>query len=90
MEPYLVAETIPKVHRLDEILILLRELVLKRSQALADNHLPEAKHVMRNSMMVLKLLTEAIELTRESNKLLDRSFGPPLGKRHSDKALKLS
>lgn len=85
MEPYLVAETIPKIHRLDEILIVLRELILKRSHALADNRLPEAKHVMRNNMKVLKSLTEAIELTQESNKLLDRSFGPPLGKRHSDK-----
>lgn len=89
MNPYLVTDTIPKAHRLDDILIVLREDLVRRSVALADNHLPEAKHVMGNNMKVLELLTKAIELTQDSNKLLNRSFGPPLGKRHSDKALRL-
>ena len=85
MEPYLVAETIPKAHRLDDILIILREDLVKRSRALADSHLQEAKQVMKNNMKVLELLTQAIDLAQDSNKLLNRSFGPPLGKRSSDK-----
>lgn len=85
MDPYLVAETMPRAHRLDDILMILREHLCSRSLAFADNRLPEAKQVMRNNMRVLELLTEAIELAQESNRLLNRSFGPPLGKRHTDK-----
>lgn len=85
MEPYLVADAMPKAHRLDDILIIVREDLLKRSQALAESRLPEAKQVMKNNMKLLALLTQAIDLAQDSNKLLNRSFGPPLGKRRTDK-----
>jgi hypothetical protein len=85
MEPYLVTETIPKAHRLDDILIILREDLLKRSRTLADSQLPEAKQVMKNNMKILDLLTQALVVAQNSNRLLNRSFGPPAGKRHSDR-----
>lgn len=88
-EAYMTTDAAPKVHRLDEILLIVRDDLLNRTHKLADDHRPEAKHVMRNNVRILNLLTEAIGLAQDSSKLLSRSFGPPLGKRHTDRALRL-
>ena len=76
MTRFLVSDDRPEGHKLEDILTQIRADVIRRCDRIADDHRPEALHVMANNMKILGLLTEAIELSNESTKTLDRSFGP--------------
>ena len=57
----------------------------KRALTLSgDASLPESREIMEYSIRILGLLTEAIRLAGESNKLIRRSFGPGFGRRKTD------
>jgi hypothetical protein len=84
MSSALVVDGVPKAHRLDDILIILRKDLLKRSFDLTESEVPESLEVMRNNVKILGLLSEAIWLSQASNKLIARAFGPPNGKRMTD------
>jgi hypothetical protein len=76
MTRFLVSDENPAGYRLEEILTVLRADVLKRCNKIALDERPEAQHVVANNMEVLRHLTAAIELARDSTRTLDRSFGP--------------
>ncbi|PWE18218.1 histidine kinase [Marinicauda salina] len=76
MTRFLKSETNPEGRKLEDILLELREDVLKRCTKIAGDHRPEALHVMANNMKILEHMTAAIELAQDSTNLLDRAFGP--------------
>ena len=76
MTRFLVSDTNPGGSKLEDILLDLRGDVLKRCTKIAEDHRPEALHVLANNVKVLEHLTAAIELAQDSTTLLDRAFGP--------------
>ncbi|HAV49711.1 MAG: histidine kinase [Maricaulis sp.] len=76
MTRFLVSDTNPGGSKLEDILLDLRADVLKRCTKIAEDHRPEALHVLANNVKVLEHLTAAIELAQNSTTLLDRAFGP--------------
>ena len=76
MTRFLVSEDNPQGRKLEELLLELRADVLTRCTKISDDHRPEALQVMANNMKVLEHLTAAIELSSDSTRILDRSFGP--------------
>jgi hypothetical protein len=76
MTRFLVSEENPSGFKLEDILIALRKDVLTRCLKVADDHRPEALHVMENNMKILGLLSEAARLAIDSSQVLDRAFGP--------------
>ena len=76
MTHFLVSEENPNGHKLEDLLNLLRAEILKRSTLIAYDDRPEARHVLSNNTKILSLITDAIDLARDSTHILDRSFGP--------------
>lgn len=76
MSHFLVTDENPKGYKLEDILGLIRKDILSRALKIADDPRDEARHVMRNNMRVLELLSEAIVLAEDSSAVLTRAFGP--------------
>jgi DNA gyrase/topoisomerase IV subunit A len=76
MTHFLVSDEHPEGHKLEDILSAIRADVIKRADKIALDPRAEAQHVLNNNMRVLQLLTEAIELARDSSRTLDKAFGP--------------
>ncbi len=76
MTHFLTSDDNPDGDRLEDILHVIRTDVLKRCLKIADDPRPEARHVLKNNMQVLNLLSEAIALAEESTRTLDKAFGP--------------
>jgi hypothetical protein len=76
MTHFLISEENPDGYKLEDILTVIRNDVLKRALKIAEDRRPEAQHVMRNNTRILSIITEAIELAEDSSKILDRAFGP--------------
>jgi hypothetical protein len=75
---FLRSEKNPSGHKLEDLLILLRGDLIHRCDVIAGDHRPEALHVMNNNIKILALVSEAIALSLDSTRVLDRSFGPSL------------
>jgi hypothetical protein len=75
MTHFLVTEENPSGHRLEDILMLIRKDILTRALKIADDQRTEARHVMKNNMRILELLSEAIALAEDSSRVLDKAFG---------------
>ncbi len=76
MTRFLISETNPNGHKLEDVLMEVRKDILTRCTKIVDDNLPEAKHVMNNNMKILNLISEAIRLADDSTLMLDKSFGP--------------
>lgn len=76
MTRFLISESNPEGHKLEEILTEIRKDILIRCTKIVDDGLPEAKQVMDNNIKILGLLSEAIRLADDSTHTLDKSFGP--------------
>jgi hypothetical protein len=76
MTRFLRSDENPTGHRLEDILGILRADTLTRCSKIATDERPEALHVLNNNIKILQLLSDAIELARDSTRTLDRSFGP--------------
>lgn len=76
MTRFLVSDENPGGYKLEDILTVIRADVLKRSAKIAVDERPEAQHVVTNNMAVLQHLTQAIELARDSTRVLGKAFGP--------------
>jgi hypothetical protein len=76
MTRFLVSDDNPGGYKLEDILTVIRADVLKRCSKIALDDRPEAQHVVANNMEVLRHLTEAIDLARDSTRTLDKAFGP--------------
>lgn len=79
MPRFLISEENPSGYKLEDLLSIIRSDILKKSNKIADDARPEAQHVLANNVQVLNLLTQAIDLARDSTKTLDRAFGPAHG-----------
>lgn len=75
MTHFLVTEENPSGHRLEDILMLIRKDILTRALKIADDQRTEARHVMKNNMRILELLSDAITLAEDSSRVLDKAFG---------------
>lgn len=75
MTHFLVTEENPSGHRLEDILTLIRKDILTRTLKIADDQRVEARHVMKNNMRILDLVSEAISLAEDSSRVLDKAFG---------------
>jgi len=76
MPRFLISDENPAGYKLEDILAIIRADVITKSAKIASDDRPEAQHVLANSVQVLSLLTQAIDLARDSTKTLDRAFGP--------------
>jgi hypothetical protein len=61
---------------LEELLIQLRSDMIHRCEIIATDTRTEALHVMNNNVKILSHISEALELARDSTRILDRAFGP--------------
>ena len=75
MTHFLVTDDKPDGYKLEDILQLIRKDILIRAQKITDDPRAEAKHVMRNNMKILNLISEAITLLLERSKLLVEGAG---------------
>jgi hypothetical protein len=73
---FLRSDKKPDGHKLEDLLIALRGDMIHRCEMISADHRPEALYVMNNNMRILTLLTEAINLSLDSTRMLDRAFGP--------------
>jgi hypothetical protein len=76
MTHFLVTEENPSGQKLEDILMLLRADVVQRCTKISDDRRPEAQNVLSNNVKILSLLTEAISLSEDSTRILDKAFGP--------------
>ena len=76
MTRFLCSETHPEGYKLEDLLLALRADLLHRCEVIAEDHRTEALHVMANNLKILSLLSEAITLSMDSTRVLDRAFGP--------------
>ena len=76
MTHFLRSERKPDGHKLEDLLMQLRADMIHRCDVIAADTRPEALHVMANNMKILGLLSEAIALSLDSTRVLDRAFGP--------------
>ena len=76
MTHFLVTKDNPDGSKLEDILALIRQDLIKRVGKIADDGKPEAHQVLKNNIRILTLLTECIEIAKSSTDLLNRSFGP--------------
>jgi hypothetical protein len=76
MTRFLVSDENPGGYKLEDILTALRADILKRCTKIALDERPEAQHVVANNMEVLTHLTKAIELAKDSTRVLNKAFGP--------------
>ncbi|MDP3739676.1 MAG: hypothetical protein Q8R02_19970 [Hyphomonadaceae bacterium] len=76
MTHFLRSEKKPDGHKLEDLLMQLRADMIQRCDIIAADTRPEALHVMANNMKILGLLSEAITLSLDSTRVLDRAFGP--------------
>jgi hypothetical protein len=73
---FLRSEAKPDGHKLEDLLMNLRADLIHRCDVIAADTRPEALHVMANNVKILNLISEAINLSLDSTRVLDRSFGP--------------
>ena len=76
MTHYLVSETNPEGMKLEDILMAIRKDMLIRCEKIVDDHRIEAEHVLNNNVKILNLITDAIDLAKDSTSILDKAFGP--------------
>jgi hypothetical protein len=76
MTRFLISDENPGGYKLEDILTVIRADVLKRCTRIALDERPEAQHVVANNMEVLAHLTKAIELAKDSTRVLNKAFGP--------------
>ena len=75
MTHFLISDSKPDGYKLEDILTLIRNDILKRATKIMDDRRPEAQTVLENNLRILQILTESIQLAEASTKILDRSFG---------------
>lgn len=76
MTHFLISDDKPEGFKLEDILDLLRQDIIKRIQKIVADNRREARHVLKNNIRILALVTEAMELAEDSTMVLDKSFGP--------------
>ena len=75
MTHFLVSDDNADGFRLEDILTLIRKDMLYRCNKIVDDQRDEALYVMNNNMKILNLISDAIDLARDSTNALDQAFG---------------
>lgn len=78
MTHFLRSETNPTGHKLEDLLLQIRNDIITRCTRIMADARPEAQHVLNNNMEILQHLTQAISLAQDSTHRLDKAFGPSL------------
>ena len=76
MTHFLVSDAKPDGYKLEEILSVLRADIITRCSKISVDPRPEARQVLHNSMRVLGLISEAIQIAEDSTRILEKAFGP--------------
>lgn len=76
MTHFLVSDTNPDGHRIEDILSLVRADMITRCSKITNDQRPEARHVLHNNAKILVLLSDAIALAEDSTRILEKAFGP--------------
>ncbi len=76
MTHYLATSENPDGYKLEDILSLIRQDIIKRVAKIAPDGKPEAQQVLKNNIKILGLITECIDIADSSSELLNKSFGP--------------
>lgn len=78
MTHFLVSDEKPDGYKLEELLSILRRDIVRRSTKIMDDERDEAQQVLDNNVRILSLLSECIHISKESTRLLEKSFGPSI------------
>jgi len=73
---FLVTDDNPDGYKLEDILTVIRNDMLQRAIKIMADHRPEATAVMNNNIRILTIISESIELAKNSSDILDKAFGP--------------
>jgi hypothetical protein len=76
MTHFLATNENPDGYKLEDIVSMIRQDIIKRVGKIASDSKPEAQHVIKNNITILGLLTECIDIAKNSTEILDKSFGP--------------
>ncbi|WP_321392694.1 hypothetical protein [Emcibacter sp.] len=79
MTHFLVTDDNPNGFKLEDILNIIRKDIFKRATLIMDDERPEAQHVLNNNVEILGLITDAIDLAKDSTLTLEKAFGPSSG-----------
>ena len=73
---FLVTDENPDGWRIEDILSVIQNDILRRTQKICGDPREEARAVLNNNIEILGLLSQCIERAKDSTKILDRAFGP--------------
>lgn len=76
MTHFLVTDENPEGYKLEEILTVIRNDIIKRATKILEDDRIQARQVLENNIKILNLLTECIHTAEDSTRLLDKAFGP--------------
>ena len=76
MTHFLVTGENPEGYKLEEILTVIRNDIIKRATKILEDDRIQARQVLENNIKILNLLTECIHAAEDSTRLLDKAFGP--------------
>ncbi|MGH6719274.1 MAG: histidine kinase [Alphaproteobacteria bacterium] len=75
MTRFLATDENPVGWKLEDILTVLQDDIVRRSHKIIEDHRPEARQVLHNNIEILGLLTRCIDLAKGSSRVL-ASLGP--------------
>jgi CBS-domain-containing membrane protein len=70
MTRFLVTDDNPGGWKLEDILTVIQDDVVRRSGKIIEDHRPEARRVLHNNIEIMGLLTQCIDLALNSTKVL--------------------
>ncbi|MEE8444249.1 MAG: histidine kinase [Alphaproteobacteria bacterium] len=73
---FLATDENPDGWKLEEILRIVQNDIIRRMQKIVGDPRPEARAVLSNNITILGDLSDCIANAEESTQLLDRAFGP--------------
>lgn len=73
---FLVTEENPDGWKLEEILRIVQNDIIRRMRKITDDPRTEARAVLNNNIAILAELSDCIARAEDSTQLLDRAFGP--------------
>jgi len=73
---FLVTDENPDGWRLEDILMVIQNDILRRTQKITDDNRPEARAVLNNNIEIMRCLSQSIEHAEDSTRILNKAFGP--------------
>jgi hypothetical protein len=73
---FLVTEENPDGWKIEDILTVIQNDIIRRTGKIIGDTRPEARAVLANNIEILRYLSKCIDHALDSTQLLDKSFGP--------------